>query len=73
MAVVDFAAMGEVAGVGEGGDDAAIGSAGGVPAAVVEVEVGVDDDVDFFGADVGGGEGAGELLFCAVDGAVIWH
>ena len=67
MAVRDFAAMGEVAGVGEGGDDAAFGSARGVPSAVVEVEVGVDDDVDFFGADFGGSEGARELLFGAVD------
>ena len=64
----DFAAMGEVAGVRECRDDAAFGSAGGVPAAVVEVEVRVDDDVDFFGADLGGLEGLGELFLYAVDG-----
>src|ERR1700684_2187464 len=59
MAMIYFSLMREVAGIGEGGDDAAVGGAGGVPSGVVEVKVGVDDDVDFFGIDAGGGEGAG--------------
>ena len=62
MAVGDFAAMGEVARVGKSRPDAAVGAAGGVPSAVIEVEVGVDDDVDFFRANPRGFEGAGELL-----------
>jgi len=67
--VTDFAAMREVAGVGERRGDAAIGSARGVPAAVVEVKVGVDDNVDFFRANLGGGKRAWELVFGALDGA----
>ncbi len=51
MAVGDFTAMGEVAGVGESGGDAAVRSAGRVPTAMVEVKMGINDDVDFFGAD----------------------
>ena len=53
-AVGEFAGSGEVAGVGEGWGYGAIGVKGGVPAAVVEVEVGVDDVGDFFGLDTGG-------------------
>ncbi len=63
----DFAAMREVAGVGEGGDDAAVGSASGVPSAVVEVEMGVDDDVDFFRTNLGGFERVRELLLGAIN------
>ena len=67
MAVGDFAAVGEVTGVGEGGDDAAVGSAGRVPSAMVEVEVGIDDDVDFFGSDAARRRRRGELLFGGID------
>ena len=67
MTVGDLAGVGEVAGVGEGGGDGAIGVEGGVPATVVEVEVGIDDNVDLLGVDTGGGERGGEEFLIAVD------
>lgn len=57
----------EVARVGEGGGDGAVGVEGGVPAAMVEVQVGVEDVGHLFGADAGGGEGGGEKLLVGVD------
>ena len=62
----------EVARVGEGGRDGAVGVEGGVPAAVVEVQVGVEDVGDVFGADAGGGEGGGQELVVLVDLAHLW-
>ena len=61
----------EVAGIGEGGHPAAVDAAG-VPADVVGVQVGAEDDVDVLGREAGGGEGIEpEAVGLAVpDGAV---
>jgi hypothetical protein len=65
--VRELAGSEEVAGVGEGWGDGAVGVEGGVPAAVVEVEVGIEDVGDVFGADAGGGERGGEEFVVLVD------
>ncbi len=57
----------EVARVGEGGCDGAVGVESGVPATVVEVQVGVEDVRDVFGADTGGCERGGQELVVLVD------
>ncbi len=51
----------------ESWDDLAVFVADGVPAAVVEVEVGVDDDVDVFRSDAGSSEICEELGGLAVE------
>ena len=53
MPVRDLAGVGKVVRVFEGRRHRAVGVQGGVPAAVVEVQMGVDDDVDFGGIDAG--------------------
>ncbi len=46
-----------------------VGSARGIPAAVVEVQVRVDNDVNFFGTNAGGLEGMRQLLLRTKDAA----
>ena len=66
-AVREFAGGEEVARVGEGGCDAAVGVESGVPAAVIEVEMRVQNVGDVFGADAGSGERGGEELVVLVE------
>src|ERR1700761_1506377 len=78
VAVVLEAAVGELAGgkevarVGEGGRDGAVGMEGGVPAAVIEVEMRVEDVRDFLGADAGGGERGRKELVVLMDLPHFW-
>ncbi len=48
----------------EGGDDLAGLAADRIPSAVVEVQVGVDDDIDVFGRNAGGGRLSSNLAGC---------
>jgi hypothetical protein len=74
----DFAGVGVVGGVGEGGDDGGAGLSGtacgvaGVPAAVVPVQVGIDDGVDAFERDTCFSEGGGEQGLGTVDLCKLW-
>src|SRR6185312_9126086 len=54
--------MRKVAGVGKSRHDAAIGRACRVPSAMVEVQMGVDDNIDLFGPNPSGLESARKLL-----------
>lgn len=72
MAVLHLSAMDEIAGVGKSGDDAAIRVAGGVPAAVIEMQMGVEDDVHVFGLDVRRLEAVHQQLSGVEDAALLF-
>src|ERR1035438_3857271 len=61
VGVLPFAAAGEIARTGEGGDGAGRGE-DGVAAAMVPVEVAVDHDVDGFGVDAVAGDHLGQRV-----------
>ncbi len=63
VGVGQFAALVVVAGARKGGNEGAIGAADGVPAAVVEVKMGVDDNVEIIGSKAGGFEIGEQALF----------
>ena len=67
--VGQLAALIVIAGAREGGNDGAIGAAYGVPAAVVEVKMSVDDDIEIIGSKAGGIEIGKQALFVVVDAA----
>ena len=67
VAVLHLAAMGKVAGVGEGGGHAAVRMQRRVPAAVVEVQVGVDHNVHLRRVHAGCGIGLEQQLLVAED------
>src|SRR5580700_1368685 len=67
MAVLHLAAMREVARVGEGGHHATLWRKRRVPAAVVEMQVRVDDDVDLFRTNAGRGKGMRQLFLCPIN------
>ena len=67
VGVGQFAALVVVAGARKGGDQGAIGAADGVPAAVVEVKMSVDDNVEIVGSKAGGGEIGEQALFVVED------
>lgn len=73
VAVLDLAAVGKVAGVGEGGGDGSVGVKGGVPAAMIEMEMGVDNVRDFIRTNTGGGEGGGKLRLMDVDSSHLFR
>ena len=64
-----LAALIVVAGAREGGNDGAIGAAHGVPAAVIEVQMSVDDDIEIIGSKAGGIEIGEQALFGVEDAA----
>src|SRR3981189_290175 len=67
MAVFHLAAVREVAGVGEGRRYRSVRLECRIPAAVVEVEMGVDHDIDLLHADAGGSQRRRQKLLVAVD------
>src|ERR1700761_5985712 len=67
MAVFHLATMSEVARVGKRRGDRTIAVQRCVPAAMVEVKVSVNDDVDLVWANAGGCQGSGQKLLIAMD------
>src|SRR5579884_877259 len=53
--VLPFGALHVIASAGEAGDEA-VAAAEGIPAAMIVMKVGVDDDIHLVGGDAGGGE-----------------
>lgn len=67
MAVFHLAAMSKVARIGKGRRDGAVGLERCVPAAVVEVEMGVEDNVHLFWSNSSCGKRARKKFLIALD------